>query len=305
LFITDGGLETSLIFLQGVELPEFASFTLMADDAGRSRLWGWYESFAELARGRGVGLIFDTPTWRASADWGERLGYDADALAQINRAAVGLLAEVRGRYESEATPIVVGGCLGPRGDGYQAIEQMSPDEARAYHRPQIESLAEGGADLITVFTLTYADEAIGITRAALEVGIPVGIGFTVETDGRLPDGSTLEAAVTATDEATDEGPAYYFVNCAHPTHFGDVFEPGAAWTDRVRGVRVNASMCSHAELDEAETLDDGDPVDLGQRVADLHQRLPRLSFVGGCCGTDHRHIDEIARACASRMPIEA
>ena len=123
--------------------------------------------------------------------------------------------------------------------------------------------------MVTVLTMTYAEEAIGITRAAVESGLPVVISFTLETDGRLPSGQALGEAIQQVDEDTESAPAYYMINCAHPTHFEDVLEPGAPWIDRIRGLRANASTKSHAELDEATELDDGDPADLGERHAAL------------------------------------
>jgi S-methylmethionine-dependent homocysteine/selenocysteine methylase len=140
--------------------------------------------------------------------------------------------------------------------------------------------------------MTYVDEAIGVTRAAQDAVIPAAISFTVETDGDLPSGQALGEAIEEVDRATDSGPAYYMINCAHPTHFDSVLD-GGDWVGRIRGLRANASTCSHAELDEAEDLDDGDPQDLGARYGELRDRLPALNVVGGCCGTDHRHIGEI------------
>lgn len=298
LFLSDGGLETTLVFHDGMDLPCFAAFSLLQDAAGAAHLRRYFQRYLTLARERGVGFVLESVTWRASPDWGARLDYTPAALVAANRDAIGLLRELRDAFETPATPIVISGCIGPRGDGYVPGEAMTPGEAEAYHRHQITALAEGGADLITAHTLTTADEAIGITRAAGVAGIPAVISFTVETDGRLPDGATLAGAITRVDEETGMGPAYYMVNCAHPTHFGHVLEGGADWTHRIRGVRANASCRSHAELDECETLDAGDPLELGARYRELQALLPALTVLGGCCGTDHRHIEAVYAACA-------
>jgi homocysteine S-methyltransferase len=287
--ITDGGMETTLTFKQGFDLPHFAAFVLLDDPAGRDALRAYYRSYIDIADTRDVGIVLDSPTWRANPDWGEKLGYDAEALAEVNRRAVAMLEELR-------TPrVLVSGCIGPRGDGYRVDAEMSPKEAEGYHTPQIEAFAETTADLVTALTLPYADEATGIVRAAAATKTPVVISFTVETDGRLPSGQALGEAIEQVDAETDGSAAYFMVNCAHPTHFADVLEP-APWLKRLRGVRANASRKSHAELDEAEELDEGDPDELAARYRELLDRLPGLSIVGGCCGTDHRHVDAVCAA---------
>jgi S-methylmethionine-dependent homocysteine/selenocysteine methylase len=295
LFVTDGGMETTLIFRDGLDLPEFASFVLLDDDAGVDALRGYYESYAELASELGAGIVLDTPTWRASSDWGERLGYDEVRLAGVNRRGVALLQALRDR-RGDDPPILVSGCLGPRGDGYVVGETMDAEEAERYHSPQATVLADAGVDLLSALTLTYAEEAVGLVRAAERQGVPVVISFTVETDGRLPSGQALGEAIEQVDRETGGTAAYFMVNCAHPTHFAHVLEPGAPWLERIVGLRANASTKSHAELDASNELDDGDPDDLAERYRSLGEVLPRLTVVGGCCGTDERHIAAVARA---------
>ena len=299
LFLTDGGIETTLIYHDGLDLPCFASFVLLRDDGGVAALRRYFRTYAALAREYGVGCILESPTWRANPDWGGKLGYAAEELAAANRAAIALLGEVRGAYEAPGSPMVISGCIGPRGDGYVPSAVMSPDAAERYHRAQIDALARTEADMVTAITMNYADEAIGIVRAARTAGMPVAISFTVETDGRLPTGQPLRQAIERTDEATRGGPAYYMVNCAHPSHFAGVLEEGEAWTGRIRGVRANASTKSHAELDASEELDEGDPLAFGREHRELRDRLPGLTVLGGCCGTDHRHIEAICRACVA------
>jgi S-methylmethionine-dependent homocysteine/selenocysteine methylase len=295
-FITDGGLETTLIFHEGFDLPCFAAFDLLRDERGTEAIRAYYGRYLALAREQRVGFLLDTATWRANPDWGERLGYSPRALDDANRRAVELAWELRAEHEAAGTRVVLNGCIGPRDDAYAPTGTMPADEARRYHARQIGTLADDGADMVTALTLTYPDEAIGIVRAAGEVGLPVAISFTVETDGRLPNGQALREAVERVEDATAPAPAYYMINCAHPTHFAHVLEEGGAWLDRVGGLRANASRKSHAELDEADELDEGDPVELGARHRELRERLPRANVVGGCCGTDQRHVAEVCRA---------
>jgi len=295
-FLTDGGLETTLVFHQGLDLPYFAAFHLLKNPEGSAILSRYYHDYCRMARERGLGFVLESATWRASRDWGARLGYDSAALAEMNRRAIQLLSDIRDGYQDAGSPMVISGCIGPRGDGYDPGEPMTADQAQAYHAEQIETLSGTDADLVSAFTMTNIPEAVGITRAAAAAGIPVVISFTLETDGRLPSGDSLQQAIEMVDAETDAGPAYYMINCAHPSHFQKVLE-GEAWPGRIRGVRANASRMSHAELDQAEELDDGDPAELGIQYLALQARLPHLNVLGGCCGTDHRHVEAICRAC--------
>jgi S-methylmethionine-dependent homocysteine/selenocysteine methylase len=297
LFLTDSGLETDLIYNQGVDLPQFAAFPLLDDAAGVRRLRSYFADHAAVAARADVGFVLESATWRANADWGALLGYNADALDRVNRKAIDLLVEVRTEWAATRRPYPISGCVGPRDDGYAAATLMTAEAARAYHRPQITTFADTQADLITAMTLTYPDEAIGIAQAARDVEMPVVLSFTVETDGNLPDGSTLGAAIAMVDDATDAYPVYYMINCAHPSHFAPILDPAAAWTGRIRSVRANSSRKSHAELDAATELDAGDPIAFGHEHADLRSRFPQLTILGGCCGTDLRHIEQIATTC--------
>jgi S-methylmethionine-dependent homocysteine/selenocysteine methylase len=296
LFLTDGGIETSMIALEGLELQEFAVFPLLAEPDGERALRRYFSSYVDIARRHRVGLILEAATWRASADWGARLGLTRAAVAEANRKAIRLLEEFRGTEEADDLPIVISGCVGPRSDGYDSAEAMSADEAEAYHAEQLEVLASTAADMAGALTLTYAEEATGIARAAARAGLPVAISFTVETDGRLASGATLRAAVEAVDAATAAYPSYYMVNCAHPSHFATALVAGEPWVARVRGLRANASRLSHAELDALDAPDAGDPEELGHEYAALKRRLPHLNVFGGCCGTDRRHLEHIAAA---------
>jgi homocysteine S-methyltransferase len=294
-FITDGGMETTLVFHDGIDLPCFASFVLLQDEQGRNRLREYFAPYLAIAREHGVGIVLDTPTWRANRDWGARLGYSADALADVVRDAVALVEELRSAHENAAIPIVINGCVGPRGDGYRADELMTPAEAEEYHGLEIAAFSETTADMVSAVTMTYAEEAVGIVRAARAVGMPVAISFTVETDGRLPSGQSLKEAIERVDTETDSATLYFMINCAHPTHFAGVLEDEGPWLGRIGGLRANASTKSHAELDESTELDAGDPAELGAQYGALRDRLPAISVVGGCCGTDERHIGEICK----------
>jgi S-methylmethionine-dependent homocysteine/selenocysteine methylase len=301
IFLTDGGLETTLVFHDQLELPCFAAFDLLREEAGAAILRRYFDPYIEVARRHGAGFVLEAPTWRANLDWGAQLGYDAATLADANRSAIGLMLEIRAANETPRMPMVISGNVGPRGDGYRAGNRMSADEARDYHAAQIGTFAQTDADMISAFTINYIEEAVGILRAAREAGMPAVIAYTLETDGRLPSGDTLANAIRRTDEKTDGYAAYFMINCAHPTHFMDVLEESASWRARVRGVRANASMRSHAELDESTDLDAGDPKQLATEYRELRELLPRLNVLGGCCGTDHRHVQAIAAACSGSL----
>lgn len=291
VMLTDSGLETDLIFHHGHDLPDFASFPLLDDAAGRDLLRQYFRDHIEVAERAGLGIVLETPTWRASADWGDRLGYAADDLERINRDAVELVAAAR---EGFRTTVLVSGCLGPRGDGYQADTSMTADEAEAYHAPQVRALR--AADLVSALTISTAAEATGIVRAVVGAGLPVVISFTVEVDGRLPDSTTLAAAIREVDEGTDGAASWFMVNCAHPDHLAPALSAGGAWLERLHGVRANASRRSHAELDVSTDLDDGDPIELARGLLAIHRQFPSVRILGGCCGTDVRHVHEIANA---------
>ncbi|UCG73233.1 MAG: homocysteine S-methyltransferase family protein [Chromatiales bacterium] len=293
LFITDGGLETVMVFLEGIDLPEFAAYDLLRTPADEARLLAYYRPYLDLARQHSVGLLLETPTWRANRDWGRKIGDDIDTLHELNRRAADLMVQLREELEDHDRPIVISGQMGPRGDGYQPDHAMTADEASDYHAQQVATFADTAVDMVSALTLNYIDEAIGVTRAAMAAGLPVCISFTVETDGRLPTGQTLQQAIDTVDEATDEGPVYYQINCAHPTHFDAELHGDDRWLNRIRGIRGNASRMSHEELDNSETLDDGHPEEFGQQLATMRTRLPQLTVLGGCCGTDHRHIEQI------------
>jgi homocysteine S-methyltransferase len=283
-WVTDGGLETELLFLRGIELPEFASFPLVQGPIGTAVLERYYDDYTAIARAAGAGLVLETPTWRANRDWGARLGYDAAALDQVNKQAIDLVRRVMAG--ADVTRVQISGSIGPRGDGYVAAGQRS-DEAADYHQHQLRSFAEAGVDVAHAMTISEPAEAIGIVQAARSVGVKVGISFTVETDGRLPDQTPLRQAVELVDDQA--APDWYGVNCAHPTHVLPALD-GGQWQSRLRVFRPNASTRTHAELDVMEELDAGDRELLCRTTAQLLQRVPSITTLGGCCGTDASHV---------------
>ncbi len=294
-FITDGGLETTLVFEKGIDLPEFAAFTIFDNEGGEDILWNYYLPYIQLAKNNGFGFILEAPTWRASYGWGEKIGYDKAAIDDVNIRSIQFMHNLRKRFESHNTPMVISAALGPKGDGYHVDQKMTSGEARDYHIDQIRILQKTAADLVSAYTLNYAEEAVGMTLAAQQSDMPIVIGFTLETDGRLPSGQPLKSAINQVDKETDNGPVGYMINCAHPTHFAKVIGGGKAWSKRIKAIRANSSCKSHAELDAADELDSGNPTELGQQYSMLIRQLPHLSIFGGCCGTDHRHIQEICR----------
>jgi homocysteine S-methyltransferase len=296
VFVTDGGLETELVFHDGRDLPCFAAFPLLAQPDTRARLRRYYDGYLAIARRHGGGFLVETPTWRANPDWARELGYSPAQLDDANRAAVDLADEVRAAAAAHGIPAVVSGCVGPRGDGYNPDSAMTAEEAERYHSVQIGTFADTSADQVTAMTITNANEATGIVRAATAAGIPAVMSFTVETDGRLPTGQPLHDAIEQVDAETDAGAAYFMVNCAHPTHFSSALAPDGPWRRRLVGLRANSSARSHAELDEATELDEGNPAQLGAQHAALQDRLPEVRVLGGCCGTDARHVAAIVSA---------
>ncbi|MBX2856191.1 MAG: homocysteine S-methyltransferase family protein [Rhodobacteraceae bacterium] len=294
-FLTDGGFETWMLFKEGFDLPEFAAIVLLDDPKARQAMRQYFDRFLSAAATAETGFVLDTNTWRGGAHWAEKLGRTVDDLMRLNAASVAFAQEIRDAWSTRVSPILINGVVGPAGDGYAPDRTPNADEAQAIHQPQVTALAAAGVDMISGATITNAPEAIGLARAAAAAGLPSVISFTVETDGCLPTGQTLPEAIAETDAETGDAPAYYMINCAHPDHFTEALASKANWIKRIGGLRANASRLSHAELDAAETLDDGDPTEFGALHGALAKRLPHLRVYGGCCGTDHRHVDCVSR----------
>ena len=291
-YLTDGGLETTLIFHRGIVLKSFAAFELLRSDYGEIELLEYYTPYLSLSEKNKMGFVIESPTWRASCDWGVRLGYTHDELFALNRQSIKLIRHISRSFD-QIPHVIISGNIGPRGDGYKADFRMTAEQAKAYHMEQVKAFAMEDADVVTAATITYSDEAIGIVQAARSFGTPVVISFTVETDGRLPGGETLREAIEKVDHETDYYAEHFMINCAHPQHFIKEVESDGEWKWRIGGIRANASLKSHAELDESETLDTGDKCLLAQGYAELFDLLPNVKVIGGCCGTDHSHLEEI------------
>lgn len=296
-FITDGGIETHMIFNEGVDAPHQCVFLMNDSEEGRETMRHYYRHYIPIARRAGLGFVFDTNTWRGNPDWGTLVGYDAGRLRAVNQSSVRLCEEMAAEFEAAGVPSIISGAIGPRRDAWQYDAMMTVDEALDYHTPQVRAFADSAADYVTAYTLTNTAEAIGIATAAQHAFIPCVLSFTLETDGNLPGGKPLAEAIAEVDAATGTYPAYFMINCVHPIHFTDLVEGGGGWLGRVGGIRTNASMKSHAELDNSDTLDIGDPEDLARRYRQLLEMMPGVRVIGGCCGTDHRHIAAVCDHC--------
>ncbi len=292
-FLCYTGIETELIFNKNVDLPGFATFPLLETDEGREMLRQSYLEQVEVARTFGCGVTFETVSWVANKDRAAKLGYGPKQLDDICQQSVRFARSVSD--EVGDVPILISGQVGPRGDGYRPELQMDDEEAKQYHAQQMASFAAERPDIVSAFTIGYPEEAIGIIRAAQKHLLPVAVSFTVETDGLLPTGMPLGEALDAVDAATDQFAEYFMINCAHPEHFLPNFD-GGPWLERLAGVVVNASRCSHEELDNATVLDDGDPDELAVYLGMIKNKQPHFKIFGGCCGTDMRHMRKIAEA---------
>lgn len=295
LFLAYTGMETDLLFSKGVDLPGFASYRLLETEEGLQLLKGYFRDLIELGKRRKVGVILESPTWVASRDRGAQIGYPIESILDLNKQAIMLMSDIRTEFGD--LPTVLSANIGPREDAYSPSNQMTVEAAAAYHSEQVTALAETDVDVISGYTVAYPAEAAGMVLAAKRADLPVIIAFTVETDGRLPTGCALKEAIGEVDSATGGYASYFMINCAHPDHFSATLQ-GEPWMHRLKGIVANASRRSHAELDEAEELDAGDPVELGQQLAAIRRRFPQINILGGCCGTDIRHLDQIAQSAA-------
>ena len=293
LFASYLGMDTEILFRDGIDLPGFASYPLLQNPEHKTLIRNYYRRLADLAREQEAGLILDSVTWVANRDRGAKLGFGPEQLKRFNIEAIELLAEIR--QEKGDFPTVLCGQVGPRGDGYMPQDQMSVAEAEDYHAEQIGVYRETEADFVAGSTLCYPEEASGIVRAARQFDMPVAIAFTVEIDGKLPTGIAVKDAIEQVDEESEGGPLYYQINCAHPVHFTHIFTD-APWMHRLRGVVANASRCSHAELDESTQLDEGDPDELGTLVGGLRKSYRHFNILGGCCGSNLSHMKRILQA---------
>lgn len=294
LMTSAGGFETWLQYVDGFKLRHFCAFELLDDARGRACLADYHRKVAEAAVANGFGVINEGLHYRASRDWGELIGYSREALEEINIRGIDFYKDFAKTYASPETPMLVGGVIGPRGDAYNVGRTPDAAEAEDYHSEQILTFRKAGADLVTALTFSSVEEAIGLARAAKSAGMPVVISFFVARGGRLKGNETLEEAITRVDAATGNAPAYYMINCTHPTEF----EPGlteGGWTRRLGGFMPNAVAMETLDLCKLGHLEDGDPEELGGQMAGLARRFEHVNVWGGCCGTDGRHIGQITR----------
>jgi S-methylmethionine-dependent homocysteine/selenocysteine methylase len=291
---TSGGMETWLQYAEGFPLRHFCAFEWLRDPKAKARLREFHRSAIEAVQEHGFGMIAEGIHYRASGDWGDLTGYSRQDLAKINAEGVDLYHELAREYDRPDTPVVVGGCIGPRGDAYEQGHQITADEAQEYHAEQMATLKDAGVDLITAATLSFTDEAIGIARAAQGLDVPVVLSFYVAGNGKIMGERSVPETMAEIDAATGGYPKYYMLNCAHPNEFAPALE-NSAGLDRLGGFMPNASAKDKISLCRLGHLEDGDPVELGQQMGDVARRFPHVHVFGGCCGTDARHLGEIAK----------
>ncbi|MGF7162328.1 S-methylmethionine-dependent homocysteine/selenocysteine methylase [Rhodoligotrophos appendicifer] len=258
-----------------------------------------YRSYLEIAAETQLPMQLGTPTWRAHPDCLARLGFGhADDLARINGAAVRLLHDLRRDMGLEYL-IAIAGVIGPRRDGYDPAEAPSPEVARAYHSIQAEMLAELGVDLLYAPTFASAAELEGVAAAMAAAGLPYALAPIIDAGARMLDGTPLAEAIARIDARVKPAPQHYLIGCVHPTLFREAYQNGpsltAAVAGRIAGLKANASTLPPDQLDRLDHLEAGLPQLFGEQMADLHRRYG-LTVLGGCCGTDHRHIRAIAEA---------
>ena len=298
IFLTEGGIETELMYRHGFELPEFAVFPLLDDPRAVAVMRDMYRSYLDVVARHGLAALIGGLDYRASPDWAGRLGYSASALADANLACIQFLRDAAAEYAQDVPEALVAGIVGPRGDAYQLNRTITAAEAEDYHATQLETLGRAGVDLAWALTLNSVPEAVGVARAAARLGVPLAISLTLDGTARLKSGPTLAEAIEAIDAATDASPAFYSINCSHPLEFEPALTDGA-WLQRLRGLRPNASSMDKIALCKLGHLEEGDPPELAGMMADLARRLPHLDIWGGCCGTWDRHLDHIAREVAA------
>jgi len=295
-YLTEGGQETEIMYRHGHDLPEFAMYPLLDDPAAMTDLRSMYTRVLDVAAKHGFVAMLGGLDYRGSPDWGDKLGYSRAGLAEALERGIDFLRDVARPYEGQLPGILIGGAVGPRGDAYALNRTITADESEDYHGFQIDVLKGAGVDFITAMTFNSVAEAIGVARAAASAGLPLSMGFMLDSDHRLKSGPTLREAIAAVDAETgDARPDFYGINCSHPLEFEPALEPGD-WLSRLRSLRPNASAKEKIELCQIGHLEEGDPVDLGERMGSLARRYPHVDIWGGCCGTWDRHLDQIAGA---------
>jgi S-methylmethionine-dependent homocysteine/selenocysteine methylase len=305
LFLTDGGIETEIMYKWGFDLPHFAMYPLLDNADATAAMRGMYRRYLDVVAKHGLSALMGGLDYRASPDWGALLGYSREGLAEANLRSITFLRELATEYGDNIPQILIAGYVGPRGDAYKVNRTMTEAEAEDYHAVQLATLKAGDVDLAWAFTFNNIPEAIGAARAAARIEVPLAISFTVDGTSRLKSGPSLAEAVETVDAETGEAaPAFYTLNCSHPVEFEPGLTPGA-WIGRVRGFRPNASKKDKIALCKLGHLEEGDPFELGCLMGDLARRYLHMDIWGGCCGTGDVHLDEIARnVIAARNRLE-
>lgn len=275
--------------------PHLAHAGLIYDDRAASVLESVHREYFEVAQRYGLALVAATDTWRASQ---ARIRQSAFRDRAVNRDNARFMAALRASYGPAAHPIYLAGLMGPRGDAYRPDEALSATEAERFHTPQIEALAGSGVDFLMAATLPAFSEACGIAAAMAKSGRPYLLSFVIQADGRLLDGTPLDLVAKTLDD-TPVPPMGYAVNCVHPT----IFDAGMtalarrapSLVRRVLSYQANTSARRPEELDGLAELETEVPDVLADMMLRVHQRF-HTPILGGCCGTDSRHLDSLARA---------
>ena len=294
-YLTEGGTETEILYKWGYELPEFAMFPLLDNPEADECIRGIYRRYFDVAEANNTGLLIMGHDYRASPDWAKKLGYSLEGLAEMQHRTIGFLTDMRAEYDGRVSDVYVSGCIGPRGDAYGTGGDISEAEAEDYHSVQLSTLKETHADMAIGVTFNNIPETIGLIRAAKTIGVPLGVSLTLTPEARLRSGPTLKEAVETIDEKTDGAAAWFGTNCSHPVEFEPAISDAGPWTGRLRYIRPNASKMEKMVLCKLGYLEDGDPVELGKQMGDVARRFPKADILGGCCGTDERHLGEIAK----------
>jgi len=295
-FLTEGGTETEMMYRHGFELPEFCMLPLLDNPQAVSAMRGMFCQQLDVAAEFGLSFLLTGLDYRASPDWGAKLGYSPSALADANIAAIEFLRDIAKGYEGQIPHLHIGGILGPRGDAYSLNNEITAESAAAYHAVQLETLKRANVDFVCAATFNSIAESVGALRAADRIGLPLSVSLTLDSSCRLKSGPTLAEAITEIDaQAGDAAPEFYMVNCSHPLEYEPALE-NQDWIRRLRGVRPNASKMEKLALCKLGHIEEGDPVELGSQVRDLSKRYPHMDIFGGCCGTGHNHLREIAKA---------
>lgn len=293
-YLTEGGTETEILYKWGFELPEFAMFPLLDNPKADQVIRDIYRRYFDAAEKHQTGLLILGHDYRASPDWGAKLGYTTEGLADMQRRTIEFLDDVRREYVGRVSDVYIAGCIGPRGDAYGTGGDISEEEAEEYHSVQLTTLKSTQADMAIAVTFNNVPEAVGVIRAAHRIGIPIGVSLTLTTEGVLRSGPTLREAIEVIEEKTNGSAAWYGTNCSHPLEFASALADEGPWLERLRYIRPNAVKMEKVALCKLGHLEDGDPVELGEQMGEVASKFPSADILGGCCGTDERHLGEIA-----------